>query len=150
MDTMFLEFADNLDNLAGGSSSVGDNLSEFNNVWLSSQPSATLTLRRCAQSRLLKLERYVAANSWILMTITPNAEKLSPHAVHLSQAIGVCVRKKFLVCYLKWADVGREYIEVVKGDLQRFFMLDFNDQAMNRSNHGRTRLLDRSNLTIMQ
>ncbi|KAA0037353.1 CACTA en-spm transposon protein [Cucumis melo var. makuwa] len=71
-----------------------------------------------SHSRLLKLERYVAANSWILMTITPNAEKLSPHAVHLSQAIGVCVRKKFLVCYLKWADVGREYIEVVKGDLQ--------------------------------
>ncbi|KAA0035934.1 CACTA en-spm transposon protein [Cucumis melo var. makuwa] len=26
----------------------------------------------------------------------------------------------------------REYIEVVKGDLQWFFVLDFNDQAMNR------------------
>uniref|UniRef100_A0A9I9E3A8 CACTA en-spm transposon protein n=1 Tax=Cucumis melo TaxID=3656 RepID=A0A9I9E3A8_CUCME len=33
---------------------------------------------------------------------------------------------------LKWVDVGREYIEVVKGDLQRFFVLDLNDQAMNR------------------
>ncbi|KAA0052038.1 CACTA en-spm transposon protein [Cucumis melo var. makuwa] len=29
----------------------------------------------------------------------------------------------------KWADVGRQYIKVVKGDLQ-FFVLDFNDQAM--------------------
>uniref|UniRef100_A0A9I9EHF8 CACTA en-spm transposon protein n=1 Tax=Cucumis melo TaxID=3656 RepID=A0A9I9EHF8_CUCME len=54
------------------------------------------------------------------MTIAPGAEKpISPHAVRFSQAIG-------------WTDVGREYIEVVKGDLQRFFVLDFNDQAMNR------------------
>ncbi|KAA0058973.1 NBS-LRR type resistance protein [Cucumis melo var. makuwa] len=30
-----------------------------------------------------------------------------------------------------WADIGREYTEVVKGDLQRLFVLDFNDQAMN-------------------
>ncbi|KAA0055546.1 CACTA en-spm transposon protein [Cucumis melo var. makuwa] len=48
------------------------------------------------------------------------------------QTIGVCVRKIFFVRCLKWADVGRGYIEVVKGDLQRFFMLDFNDKAMNR------------------
>ncbi|KAA0068102.1 CACTA en-spm transposon protein [Cucumis melo var. makuwa] len=27
--------------------------------------------------------------------------------------------------------VGREHIEVVKSDLQRFFVLDFNDQGMN-------------------
>ncbi|KAA0053195.1 CACTA en-spm transposon protein [Cucumis melo var. makuwa] len=38
----------------------------------------------------------------------------------------------WIVCCLRWADVGREYIEVVKGALQRFFVLDFNDQAMNR------------------
>ncbi|KAA0032480.1 CACTA en-spm transposon protein [Cucumis melo var. makuwa] len=57
---------------------------------------------------------------------------ISPHAVRFSQAIGVCVRKTFPVRCLKWADVGREYIEVVKGDLQRLFVLDFNDQAMNR------------------
>ncbi|KAA0051316.1 uncharacterized protein E6C27_scaffold55G00290 [Cucumis melo var. makuwa] len=31
-----------------------------------------------------------------------------------------------------WTDVGREYIEVVKDDLQLFFVLDFNDQAINR------------------
>ncbi|KAA0057656.1 CACTA en-spm transposon protein [Cucumis melo var. makuwa] len=30
------------------------------------------------------------------------------------------------------ANVGREYIEVVKDDLQCFFVLDFNDQEMNR------------------
>ncbi|KAA0026240.1 CACTA en-spm transposon protein [Cucumis melo var. makuwa] len=29
-------------------------------------------------------------------------------------------------------DVGREYIEVVKGSLQRFFVLNFNDKVMNR------------------
>ncbi|TYK14454.1 CACTA en-spm transposon protein [Cucumis melo var. makuwa] len=51
---------------------------------------------------------------------------------HFSQAIGVCVEKTFSVCCLKWVDVGREYIEVVKGDLQRLFVLDLNDQAMNR------------------
>ncbi|KAL0561445.1 hypothetical protein IC582_001873 [Cucumis melo] len=44
----------------------------------------------------------------------------------------MCVRKTFPVRCLKWAYVGREYIEVVKGDLQQLFVLDFNDQAMNR------------------
>ncbi|TYK03069.1 CACTA en-spm transposon protein [Cucumis melo var. makuwa] len=67
------------------------------------------------------------------MTITPRVEKpISPHVVRFSQAISVCMRKTFPICCLKWADVEREYIEVVKGDLQRFFVLDFNDQAMNR------------------
>ncbi|KAA0041316.1 CACTA en-spm transposon protein [Cucumis melo var. makuwa] len=108
----------------------------------SSPPSATLgsssqqttpTPRRRAQSRLLELERHVAINGRIPMTIAPGAEKpISPHAVRFSQAIGVCVRKTFSVRCLKWTDVGREYIEVVKGDLQRLFVLDFNDQAMNR------------------
>ncbi|KAA0063052.1 CACTA en-spm transposon protein [Cucumis melo var. makuwa] len=85
-DAMSLEFADDLDNLAGGSSSVGDN-SGF-----SSQPSATSTPRRRAQSRLLELGT--------------------------TQAMDVCVRKTFPVRCLKWADVGREYIEVIKSDLQ--------------------------------
>ncbi|KAL0553521.1 hypothetical protein IC582_007419 [Cucumis melo] len=93
----------------------------------------TPTPRRRAQSRLLELERHVTINGRIPMTIAPGAEKpISPHAVRFSQAIGVCVRKTFPVRCLKWTDVGREYIEVVKGDLQRFFVLDFNDQAMNR------------------
>ncbi|KAA0025427.1 CACTA en-spm transposon protein [Cucumis melo var. makuwa] len=113
-DDMFLQFEDDLDNIMGGSSSVGDNT-------------------RRAQSRLLELECHVAINGRIPMTIAPGAEKpSSPHAVRFSQAIGVCVRKTFPIHCLKWADVGREYIEVVKGDLQRLFVLDFNDQAMNR------------------
>ncbi|KAA0038905.1 CACTA en-spm transposon protein [Cucumis melo var. makuwa] len=104
-DDMFLQFEEDLDNIAGGSSSVGDNTG-------SSSQQTTSTPRRRAQSRLLELERHVAINGRIPMTIAPGAEKpISPHA---------------------WTDVGREYIEVVKGDLQRFFVLDFNDQAMNR------------------
>uniref|UniRef100_A0A9I9EKC2 CACTA en-spm transposon protein n=1 Tax=Cucumis melo TaxID=3656 RepID=A0A9I9EKC2_CUCME len=125
-DDMFLQFEDDLDNIAGGSSSVGDNTG-------SSSQQMTSTPRRRAQSRLLELKRHVAINGRIPMTIAPGAEKpISPHAVRFSQAIGVCVQKTFLVRCLKWADVGREYIEVVKGDLQRLFVLDFNDQAMNR------------------
>ncbi|KAL4027974.1 hypothetical protein IC575_011164 [Cucumis melo] len=125
-DDMFLQFEEDLDNIAGGSSSVGDNTG-------SSSQQTTPTPRRRAQSRLLELERHVAINGRISMTIAPGAEKpISPHAVRFSQAIGVCVRKTFPVRCLKWADVGREYIEVVKGDLQRLFVLDFNDQAMNR------------------
>uniref|UniRef100_A0A9I9E5A0 CACTA en-spm transposon protein n=1 Tax=Cucumis melo TaxID=3656 RepID=A0A9I9E5A0_CUCME len=86
MDTMFLEFEDDLDNLAERSSSVGDN------VVSSSQPPGTPTPRRL--------------NGRISMRIATGAEKpISPHAVRFSQAIG-------------WVDVGREYIKVVKGDLQ--------------------------------
>ncbi|TYK22188.1 CACTA en-spm transposon protein [Cucumis melo var. makuwa] len=67
------------------------------------QPS--LTPRRYAQSRFLELEFYV---------------------------IDMCLRKIFPLCCLRWVDVGREYIEVVKGNVQHFFVLDFKDQAMNR------------------
>ncbi|TYK20930.1 ABC transporter C family member 2-like [Cucumis melo var. makuwa] len=62
----------------------------------------TPTPRRRAQSRLLKLECYVAANWRISMMITPGVEKpISLHVVRFSQAIGL-------------------------------FVLDFNDQVMNR------------------
>uniref|UniRef100_A0A9I9E832 CACTA en-spm transposon protein n=1 Tax=Cucumis melo TaxID=3656 RepID=A0A9I9E832_CUCME len=126
MDDMFLQFEDDLDNIAGGSSSVGNNTGSFSQ-------QATPTPRRRVQSRLLELERHVAINGRITMTIAPGAEKpISPHVVRFSQAIGVCVRKTFLLRCFKWVDVEREYIEVVKGDLQRLFVLDFNDQAMNR------------------
>uniref|UniRef100_A0A9I9EI85 CACTA en-spm transposon protein n=1 Tax=Cucumis melo TaxID=3656 RepID=A0A9I9EI85_CUCME len=114
------------DNIVKGSSSVGDNTE-------SSSQQATPTPRRLTQSRLLELERHVAINGRIPMTIAPGAEKpISSHAVRFSQAIGMCVRKTFPIRCLKWANVGREYIEVVKGDLQRLFVLDFNDRAMNR------------------
>ncbi|KAA0046642.1 CACTA en-spm transposon protein [Cucumis melo var. makuwa] len=112
-DDMFLQFEDDLENIVGGSSSVGDNTAG------SSSQQTTPTPRRRAQSRLLELECYVAINERIPMTIAPGAEKpISPHAVRFSQVIGVCVRKTFPARCLKWADVGREYIEVVKGDLQ--------------------------------
>ncbi|KAA0062721.1 CACTA en-spm transposon protein [Cucumis melo var. makuwa] len=92
-DDMFLQFEDDLDNnIAGGSSSVGDNT------------VSTLGVRapRC--------------NKWAHSDDDrPGAEKpISPHAVRFNQAIGVCVQKKFPVRCLKWADVGREYIEVVR------------------------------------
>uniref|UniRef100_A0A9I9EB55 CACTA en-spm transposon protein n=1 Tax=Cucumis melo TaxID=3656 RepID=A0A9I9EB55_CUCME len=113
-DDMFLQFEDDLDNnIVGESSSVGDNTE-------SSSQQATPTPRRHAQSRLLELERHVAINWRIPMTIAPGAEKpISPHALLQPGD-------------RRWADVGREYIEVIKGDLQRLFVLHFNDQAMNR------------------
>uniref|UniRef100_A0A9I9EHJ9 CACTA en-spm transposon protein n=1 Tax=Cucumis melo TaxID=3656 RepID=A0A9I9EHJ9_CUCME len=68
-DDMFLQFEDDLDNnIAGGSSSVGDNTG-------SSSQQTTPTPRRRAQSRLLELERHVAINGRIPMTIAPGAEK---------------------------------------------------------------------------
>uniref|UniRef100_A0A9I9ELP9 CACTA en-spm transposon protein n=1 Tax=Cucumis melo TaxID=3656 RepID=A0A9I9ELP9_CUCME len=72
----------------------------------------------------------------------------SPHAVRFSQAIGVCVRKTFPVHCLKWADVGREYIEVVKGDLQeqsRTNKAARQKQAYNHSS-GRGKPVDRVEL----
>ncbi|TYK09800.1 CACTA en-spm transposon protein [Cucumis melo var. makuwa] len=78
-DATFLEFEDDLDNLAGGSSSMG------NNARSSSQPPATPTPRRRAQSQLLELEHHVTINGCILMTIALEAEKpISPHTVRFS------------------------------------------------------------------
>ncbi|KAA0038011.1 CACTA en-spm transposon protein [Cucumis melo var. makuwa] len=72
------------------------------------------------------LERYVHANGRIPMSISFEVEKpISLHVVRFSQTIGVCVRRTFLVSSLRWVDVGREYIK-------RFFVLGFNDQAINR------------------
>ncbi|KAA0060720.1 CACTA en-spm transposon protein [Cucumis melo var. makuwa] len=93
---MFLE----LDNFAGGSSSVDDN------VGSSFQQPRTPTPRRRAQSRLLELERHVAVHGRIPMTIAP-------------------------VDGRGWT-LAENTLKVVKGNLQRFFVLDFNDQAMNR------------------
>ncbi|KAA0060548.1 CACTA en-spm transposon protein [Cucumis melo var. makuwa] len=100
-DAMFLEFVEDLDNLAGGLSLVGDNSDESNNVG-TSQPFEIPTPRRRVQSRLLELEYYVIANGRILMTIALDTKTpISPHAVHFNLMID-------------------------------FFVLDFNDQAMNR------------------
>ncbi|KAL0549246.1 hypothetical protein IC582_013727 [Cucumis melo] len=96
---------------------MGDNLSESNNG-SSSQPSATSTPRRHAQSRLLELECYFAENGQIPIMISPGTKKpIFLHIVRFTQVIGMYVRKTFPIRCLKWVDVGREYIEVVKGDL---------------------------------
>ncbi|KAA0060628.1 CACTA en-spm transposon protein [Cucumis melo var. makuwa] len=114
IDVMFIEFSKELDNPAGGSSSMG------NNSTCTSQPSATPTPRRHAQSRLLKLDRYIVTNGWIPMTIALGAEKpISPHTIHFNQTIGVSVRKTFPVDCLKWVDISREYNKVVKA-MNRF------------------------------
>ncbi|KAA0047171.1 CACTA en-spm transposon protein [Cucumis melo var. makuwa] len=69
----------------------------------SSQQHATSTPRRRAQSRLLELERHIAINECIPMTISPGAKKpISAHIVRFSQAIG------------------------------RLFVLDFNDLTMSK------------------
>ncbi|KAA0056012.1 CACTA en-spm transposon protein [Cucumis melo var. makuwa] len=103
-DDMFLQFEDDLDNnIAGGSSSVGDNT-------VSTLGVRAPRCNKCTHSD----------------DDPPGAKKsISPQVVRFSQAIGVYVRKTFPVRCLKWVDVGREYIE-------RLFVLDFNDQAMNR------------------
>ncbi|KAA0041096.1 CACTA en-spm transposon protein [Cucumis melo var. makuwa] len=99
-DDMFLQFEDDLDNIAGESSSMGENTESFSQ-------QTTPTPRRRVQSRLLELERHIAINGRIPMTIASGAEKLiSPHAVRFNQAIGVCVRKTFPVRCLKWATLG--------------------------------------------
>ncbi|TYK07183.1 CACTA en-spm transposon protein [Cucumis melo var. makuwa] len=106
-DVMFLEFTEDLNNHAGGSSSMEDNLGDVRK-----------------HSRLLELDFYVHANGRISMSIAPGAEEpILPHVVRFSQTIDMCVKKTFLVCCLRWAYVRREYIEVVKGDLQRFLFL---------------------------
>ncbi|KAA0065343.1 CACTA en-spm transposon protein [Cucumis melo var. makuwa] len=107
-DAIFLEFVDDLDNLAGGSSSVDDNSES------TSQPSATPTTKRHAQSRLLELERYVAANGQVLMTITPDAEKpISPY-IHRSLQLG-----DMRVCSLSIKCLAP--IKSFRGDCHRHF-----------------------------
>uniref|UniRef100_A0A9I9CHT6 CACTA en-spm transposon protein n=1 Tax=Cucumis melo TaxID=3656 RepID=A0A9I9CHT6_CUCME len=68
---------DDLDNLARGSSSAGDNTGS------SSQPPSTSTSRRHAQSRLLELEHHVAVNGRIPMTIAPIRCSLQPGDRHV-------------------------------------------------------------------
>ncbi|KAA0067621.1 CACTA en-spm transposon protein [Cucumis melo var. makuwa] len=127
-DAIFLKFEDELDNFVGGSSSVGNNA-----VGPYSQQPIIPTPRRRAQSRLLEMEHHIAVHGRISMTIALGAEKsISSHALHFSQAIGMCLRKIFPVRCLNLANIDREYIEVVKDDLQRFFVLNFNVQVMNK------------------
>ncbi|KAA0032451.1 CACTA en-spm transposon protein [Cucumis melo var. makuwa] len=104
-DVIFLEFEDDLDNIAEGSSSLGDN------VGSSSQQLVTPTPRRRAQSRLLELERHVAINGPISITIAPGAKKpISPYIVHFSKAIDVFVEHQMLMTFKEfWADCHRRF-----------------------------------------
>ncbi|KAA0035398.1 uncharacterized protein E5676_scaffold862G00580 [Cucumis melo var. makuwa] len=66
---------------------ASDEFNPFSQMIGTSQPSVTPTLRRHAQSRLLELECYVAANGQIPMTTTPGTEKpIFPHIIRLSQS----------------------------------------------------------------
>ncbi|KAA0063742.1 CACTA en-spm transposon protein [Cucumis melo var. makuwa] len=70
------------------------------NTGYSSQQPVTPTPKRRAQSRLLELERHVAINGRILMTIVPGAEKpIFPHAVRFSEAISVFVEHQMLTTF---------------------------------------------------
>ncbi|TYK21334.1 CACTA en-spm transposon protein [Cucumis melo var. makuwa] len=81
-DRTFLEFGEDL-STAEGSSSVGNNLVE------TTQPSSTP--RNRAQSRLLKLERYVHSNSRIPMSTALAAEKpIFPYVVRFSRPLTLC------------------------------------------------------------
>ncbi|TYK13656.1 CACTA en-spm transposon protein [Cucumis melo var. makuwa] len=128
-DAMFLEFTEDLNNLERGSSSRGDNS-------VIAQPSPTLTSRRHAQSQLLGLERYIQANGKILMLIALGTEKpILPHAVRFSQAITVCIRKKFLVRYLRFDEhhmliTFKEF----RGDCHRHFK-KYSDPEEARATH---------------
>ncbi|TYK20926.1 CACTA en-spm transposon protein [Cucumis melo var. makuwa] len=123
IDVMFLKFAKDLDNPAGGSSLVNENSGESNDTYCST--ICDFTSGRRGHFRLLELERYVHVNGMILMSINSGVEKLILlHVVRFHQTIDVCVQKKFPVRCLKWMDVGQEHIE-------NFFVLDSNDQPMN-------------------
>ncbi|KAA0055996.1 CACTA en-spm transposon protein [Cucumis melo var. makuwa] len=76
-------------------------------LYQSSSQQATPTPRRRVQSRLLELDRHIAINRRISMTIAPRTEKpISPHVVRFSQAISVCVRKIFPSTVLSGRTLG--------------------------------------------
>ncbi|KAA0058377.1 CACTA en-spm transposon protein [Cucumis melo var. makuwa] len=134
-DAMFLEFVDDLDNLAGGSSSVGDN-----STWFSSQPSATLIPRRCTQSRLFELECYIVANGQILMMIASGAKKpISSHAVCFR-----FVKHQMLTTFKEFQDDSHRHFKKYSDPKE---LVPTHHTYW--SNHGRTRLLDRSSLIII-
>ncbi|KAA0065586.1 CACTA en-spm transposon protein [Cucumis melo var. makuwa] len=86
---------------------------------------AAPTPKRQQHSRNLKLERYVAQNGKIPISIAPGQNKsISPQVVHFSNTIDMLTRDTFLVCFLKWADVTPLYIKLFKGDLHEQFSMN--------------------------
>ena len=131
---MFLEFSEDL-NATGESSSMGDNLVEsldtlthnYFNLFLirfdvlfsrnyltlfdSQETSVVLTLG----------VREVRLRQWFDSHVHSPQSKEAYISTCCSVQPGhqhVCVRHTFPVYYLQWADVRREYIEVIKDDLQ--------------------------------
>ncbi|KAA0049891.1 CACTA en-spm transposon protein [Cucumis melo var. makuwa] len=117
-DAMFLEFVEDLYNPVGGTA----------------QLFMTPIPRRHAQSRLLEFERYVHTNGRISMSIAFNMEKpILPHVVRFSQALGMCVRKTFPVCYLRF--VEHQMLSTFKefrGDCHRTFVSQAAEDAHNQ------------------
>ncbi|KAA0025195.1 CACTA en-spm transposon protein [Cucumis melo var. makuwa] len=87
-DAKFLEFENDLDNIVGGSLSMGDNTGDMRS-----------------------LELHIAINGRISMTITLGAEKpIFLHVVRFSQAIGVFVEHQMLTTFKEFrADCHRHF-----------------------------------------
>ncbi|KAA0047849.1 CACTA en-spm transposon protein [Cucumis melo var. makuwa] len=63
----------------------------------------------------------MGGSSFVGDTLASRVEKpISLHVVLFNNTIGVCMRDTFLVCYLKWANVPPEYIEVVNQNTLRW------------------------------
>ncbi|TYK06516.1 (R)-mandelonitrile lyase 1-like [Cucumis melo var. makuwa] len=91
-----------------------DDLFDFNVECL----FTTHTLRRPKYSRILELDRYIAQNGKIPISIALGQDKpISPQVVHFSNTINVLTRDTFPVCFLKWTNVTLKYIKLVKGGL---------------------------------
>ncbi|KAA0060287.1 (R)-mandelonitrile lyase 1-like [Cucumis melo var. makuwa] len=115
------------------------NVEEFNTVTNTSSvdntsnasQSAAPTSKRRQHSKNLELDRYVAQNRKILISIAPGQDKaISPHVVCFNNTISVLMRDTFSVHFLKCIDVTLEYIEVIKISLLQWFVLDFTDQTL--------------------
>ncbi|TYK02142.1 CACTA en-spm transposon protein [Cucumis melo var. makuwa] len=77
----------------------------------------------------------MGGSSFVGDTLASRVEKpISLHVVLFHNTIGVCMRDTFLVCYLKWANVPPEYIEVVNQDTLRWSRTLYRDPKQTRAN----------------
>ncbi|KAA0060264.1 gag protease polyprotein [Cucumis melo var. makuwa] len=109
----------------------------FTRTRSSSQPFVTSTPRRHAQSRLIELECYVAANGRISMTIALGAEKpISPYVADNTSRSSRATSSSMI-----------KMNRFVEHQMVSSFKEFWGD--CHRSNHRRIRLLDKSSLTII-
>ncbi|KAA0038292.1 (R)-mandelonitrile lyase 1-like [Cucumis melo var. makuwa] len=86
--------------------------------------------------RNLELERYVTQNGKIPISIALGQDMpISPHAVCFNNTINMLTRDTFPICFLKWADVTPEYIELVKDSLQEQSSMNRAARARQPYNH---------------